>query len=186
MAVANLVGTLAKYLGVVTVFPIALALWYGDPVWPYIVTGLGTSAFGFALERLTARAHPHLGVREGFLVVSAMLLMTAAFASFPYLFAGGEQLDHPIDAYLEGMSAVTTTGASVVTDYDAFSPTLAMWRQFTQWLGGLGIIILAVGSFPGCASEGGRRRSPSSPGASSRARRANPSSRGCCGRSTSR
>ncbi len=148
VAVANLVGTLAKYLGVVTVFPIALALWYGDPVWPYIVTGLGTSAFGFALERLTARAHPHLGVREGFLVVSAMLLMTAAFASLPYLFAGGEQLDHPIDAYLEGMSAVTTTGASVVTDYDAFSPTLAMWRQFTQWLGGLGIIILAVAILP--------------------------------------
>ena len=148
VAVANLVGTLAKYLGVVTVFPIALALWYGDPVWPYIVTGLGTSAFGFALERLTARARPQLGVREGFLVVSAMLLMTAAFASLPYLFAGGEQLDHPIDAYLEGMSAVTTTGASVVTDYDAFSPTLAMWRQFTQWLGGLGIIILAVAILP--------------------------------------
>jgi trk system potassium uptake protein TrkH len=46
------------------------------------------------------------------------------------------------------MSAVTTTGASVVTDYDAFSPTLAMWRQFTQWLGGLGIIILAVAILP--------------------------------------
>ena len=82
------------------------------------------------------------------LVVSAMLLMTAAFASLPYLFAGGEQLDHPIDAYLEGMSAVTTTGASVVTDYNAFSPTLAMWRQFTQWLGGMGIIILAVAILP--------------------------------------
>ncbi len=148
VAVANLVGTLAKYLGVVVVFPIAVALWYGDPFWPYLVTGLGTSAFGYVLERLTAGARAHVGAREGFLVVSAMLLMTAAFASLPYLMAGGEQLDHPIDAYLEGMSAVTTTGASVVTDYDAFSPTLAMWRQFTQWLGGLGIIILAVAILP--------------------------------------
>jgi trk system potassium uptake protein TrkH len=148
VAVANLVGTLAKYLGIATVFPIALALYYGDPVWPYIVTGLGTSGLGFALERLTAGARSQLGVREGFLVVSAMLLTTAAFASLPYLMAGGEQLDHPIDAYLEGMSAVTTTGASVVTDYDAFSPTLAMWRQFTQWLGGMGIIILAVAILP--------------------------------------
>lgn len=148
VAVANLVGTLAKYLGVVTVFPIGLALYYGDPVWPYIVTGLGTSGFGYGLERLTAGVRSHLGVREGFLVVSAMLLMTAAFASLPYLLAGGEQLDHPIDAYLEGMSAVTTTGASVVTDYEAFSPTLAMWRQFTQWLGGMGIIILAVAILP--------------------------------------
>ena len=42
-AVANLVGTLAKYLGLVVVFPIGVALWYGDPVWPFVVTGLGTS-----------------------------------------------------------------------------------------------------------------------------------------------
>ncbi len=77
-----------------------------------------------------------------------MLLMTAAFASIPYLFVGGEQLDHPIDAYLEGMSAATTTGASVVTDFDELSRSLSMWRQFTQWLGGMGIIILAVAILP--------------------------------------
>jgi trk system potassium uptake protein TrkH len=148
VAVANVVGTLAKYLGIVVVFPIGLALWYGDPLWPYVVTGLGTSTFGYALERVTAGARSHLGAREGFLVVSAMLLMTAAFASLPYLLAGGDQLDHPIDAYLEGMSAATTTGASVVVDYEALSPTLAMWRQFTQWLGGMGIIILAVAILP--------------------------------------
>ena len=65
VAVANLVGTLAKYLGLATLFPIALALYYGDPVWPYIVTGLGTSGFGFLLERLTMGARAHLGVREG-------------------------------------------------------------------------------------------------------------------------
>ena len=89
-----------------------------------------------------------MGVREGFFVVSAMLLLTAAFASLPYLFVGGEQLDHPIDAYLEGMSAATTTGASVVTDYSDLSRSLSMWRQFTQWLGGMGIIILAVAVLP--------------------------------------
>ena len=77
-----------------------------------------------------------------------MLLTTAAFAALPYLFAGGEQLDNPIDAYLEGMSAATTTGASVVTDFDELSRSLSMWRQFTQWLGGMGIIILAVAVLP--------------------------------------
>jgi trk/ktr system potassium uptake protein len=147
-AVANLVGTLAKYLGLVVVFPTAVALWYSEPVWPFLLPGLATCLFGLALERLTAGAKPHLGVREGFLVVSAMLLMTAAFASLPYLLVGGEQLDHPIDAYLEGMSAATTTGASVVTDFDELSRSLAMWRQFTQWLGGMGIIILAVAVLP--------------------------------------
>ena len=50
-AVANLVGTLAKYLGLVVVFPIGVALWYSEPVWPFLVTGAATSAFGYALER---------------------------------------------------------------------------------------------------------------------------------------
>ncbi len=146
--VVNLVGTLAKYLGLAVVFPIGVALWYGEPLWPFLATGAGTSLVGLALERVTSRSGRHLGVREGFLVVSAMLLMTAAFASIPYLLAGGEQLADPIDAYLEGMSAATTTGASVVTDYDDMSRSIAMWRQFTQWLGGMGIIILAVAVLP--------------------------------------
>ena len=64
-AVANLVGTLAKYLGLVVVFPIGVALWYGDPVWPFLVTGVGTSVFGLGLERLTAGARHQLSVREG-------------------------------------------------------------------------------------------------------------------------
>ena len=45
-AVANLVGTLAKYLGLVVLFPIAVALWYGDPVWPFAATGVMTSGLG--------------------------------------------------------------------------------------------------------------------------------------------
>lgn len=148
VGVLNLVGTLAKYLGLVVVFPIGVALWYSEPVWPFLATGIGTSLIGLALERATAGAKQHLGVREGFLVVSAMLLTTATFASIPYLLVGGDQLSSPVDAYLEGMSAATTTGASVVTDFDELSRSLAMWRQFTQWLGGMGIIILAVAVLP--------------------------------------
>jgi trk system potassium uptake protein TrkH len=146
--VANLVGTLAKYLGLVVVVPIAVALWYSEPIWPFLVTGIGTSLLGLGIERVTRGPTHHFGTREGFLVVSAMLLTTAAFASVPYLLTGGAQLDRPIDAYLEGMSAATTTGASVVTDYGALSKSLSMWRQFTQWLGGMGIIILAVAVLP--------------------------------------
>jgi trk system potassium uptake protein len=148
VATANLVGMLAKYLGFVVVFPIAVALWYDDPVWPFLATGAITSGLGFAVERATSRDDHHVGVRESFLVVSATLLMSGAFASLPYLFVGGAQLGHPVDAYLEGMSASTTTGASVVTDFAELSKSLAMWRQFTQWLGGMGIVILAVAVLP--------------------------------------
>jgi trk system potassium uptake protein TrkH len=87
-------------------------------------------------------------VREGFLVVSLTWLFAAGFASIPYMLAGGDQLSSPIDAYFESMSGFTTTGASVMTDFDAIDRSLMMWRQFTQWLGGMGIIVLAIAVLP--------------------------------------
>ena len=147
-AAINLVGTLGKYLGVAALFPTALALWYGEPFWPFIVAGLAASGIGFTLERTTAGAGTRVGVREGFLVVSLTWLFAAGFASIPYMLAGGDQLSSPIDAYFESMSGFTTTGASVVTDFDAIDRSLMMWRQFTQWLGGMGIIVLAIAVLP--------------------------------------
>ena len=147
-AVANLVGTLGKYLGVAALFPIPFALAYGEPFYPFLVAGLVTSGFGLALERLTADAAGRVGIREGFLVVALTWLLAAGFAAIPYLFEGGDQLSSPLDAYFEGMSGFTTTGASVVTDFDEINRSLGIWRQFTQWLGGMGIIVLAIAVLP--------------------------------------
>ena len=147
-AVVNLVGMLGKYLGLAALFPIPFAVAYGEPFLPFIVAGAVTSSVGYALERLTADAAGRVGVREGFLVVALTWLLAAAFASIPYLFEGGDQLSNPLDAYFEGMSGFTTTGASVVTDFDDINRSLGIWRQFTQWLGGMGIIVLAIAVLP--------------------------------------
>jgi trk system potassium uptake protein TrkH len=144
----NLVGMLGKYLGLAALFPIPIAIGYGEPFHPFLVAGLVTSGVGWALERATSSAAGRVGVREGFLVVSVTWLLAAAFASIPYLFEGGEQFSNPLDAYFEGMSGFTTTGASVVTDFDEINRSLGMWRQFTQWLGGMGIVVLAVAVLP--------------------------------------
>ena len=147
-ASVNLVGTLGKYLGLAAVFPIPFALWYSEPFWPFLVAGAITSGFGFLLERMTADAAVRVGVREGFLVVSATWLLAAGFAALPYILSNGEQLSGPLDAYFEGMSGFTTTGASVATDLTEINRSLGMWRQFTQWLGGMGIIVLAIAVLP--------------------------------------
>jgi trk system potassium uptake protein len=112
------------------------------------VTGAVTSGLGWALERATAKAPGRVGLREGFLVVALVWLLAAAFAGTPYLFEGGAQLSSPLNAYFEGMSGFTTTGASVVTDFDEINRSLGIWRQFTQWLGGMGIIVLAIAVLP--------------------------------------
>ena len=147
-AVLNLVGTLGKYLGLAALFPIPFAIGYGETILPFVTTGLITSGVGYALERATASSAGRLSVREGFLVVATVWLLAASFAGIPYLFEGGDQLSSPLDAYFEGMSGFTTTGASVVVDYDEINRSLGMWRQFTQWLGGMGIIVLAIAVLP--------------------------------------
>ena len=147
-ATVNLVGALAKYLGLVFLFPTLVAVWYGESVWPFLAAGAITSGVGLAVERSTAGAGRRVGVREGFLAVSVAWLAAAAFVSLPYLFEGGDQLGHPIDAYFEAMSGVTTTGATVVTSYDDLPRSLDLWRAFTQWIGGMGVIVLAIAVLP--------------------------------------
>ena len=148
LASLNLIGTLGKYLGLAAIFPTAVAIGYGETFWPYLLAGATASGGAYILERATAGSAGRVGVREGFLVVSVTWLLAPAFAAMPYLFIGGDQLSYPIDAYFEGMSGFTTTGASVVSDYDEISKSLGMWRQFTQWLGGMGIIVLAIAVLP--------------------------------------
>ena len=75
-------------------------------------------------------------------------LLAAAVGALPYWLSGEAQFSNPLDAYFEGMSGFTTTGATILTNVEGLSHSLAMWRQLTQWLGGMGIIVLALAVLP--------------------------------------
>jgi len=142
-----LVGVLSRYLSLAALFPIAVALHYGESIWPFVTAGVGLAAFGSAL-RVWGGDISHVGAREGFLVVALVWLVAAVYAATPYLVSGEPQLAGPVDALFEGMSGFTTTGATVLTDIEALPRSLLMWRQLTQWLGGMGIIVLALAVLP--------------------------------------
>ncbi len=146
-AALNLVGGIAKYLSLATLVPAAVAVGYSEPPWPFLLAGAITGAGGWALEHATRGDH-RIGAREGFLVVSLTWLVAALIGGLPYLLSGEAQLDRPIDAYFEAMSGFTTTGASVLIDIEGVSRSLILWRQFTQWLGGIGIVVLALAVLP--------------------------------------
>ncbi len=143
----GLIGTLTKYLSVAVLFPIALAIGYREPFWPFLAAGAIVAIVGLGLERI-GRDAPPIGFREGFFVVAVTWLAAATLGALPYLLSGNPQLDRPVDAYFEAMSGFTTTGASVLTDIPALDQSMLMWRQFTQWLGGMGIIVLALAVLP--------------------------------------
>ena len=147
-AALDLVGELLRFLGLGFLFPAAVAVYYGEPWWPFLLAGALTSAIGSIFDFAVPGEATQVGSREGFLVVALIWLLVPAFGSLPYLLVGEPQLSNPIDAYFESMSGFTATGSTLLTDIGALTPSVAMYRQYTQWLGGMGIIILAIAILP--------------------------------------
>jgi trk system potassium uptake protein TrkH len=144
----GLTGTLLAYLSLSALVPTVVAVGYGEPFWPFLGAGGITGGIGLGLARFGRRSPGAIGFREGYLVVSLTWLLAAMYAGLPYLLSDEHQLSRPIDAFFEGMSGFSTTGATVVTDVDALDRSILLWRQLSQWLGGMGIIVLALAVLP--------------------------------------
>ena len=142
----NLVGWLFKFLSLAFLLPAAIAVGYGEQVWPFLVAGAVTFAFGAGTEALTD-GKERIGPREGYLVVSLVWLLIAVFGGLPYVLAE-PQLSNPLDALFESMSGFSTTGASAIASVGDLTRSMAMWRQITAWIGGVGIIVLFLAVLP--------------------------------------
>jgi len=147
VATMGLVGTLLLYLSPSALLPAAVAVGYGEAFWPYLAAGAIAAGAGFGFSRIAAGAGP-IGVREGYLVVALTWLLVAVYGAIPYLLSGEDQVDRPVDALFESMSGFTTTGSSVLTDVDSLDRSLLIWRAETQWLGGMGIVVLVLAVLP--------------------------------------
>jgi trk system potassium uptake protein TrkH len=117
--------------------------------------GIGL-AIGLGAWFFTRSPSQNVGRRDAILLVGMTWVLGAAFSALPYFFWAGlsEEIaaDHPFhsftDCYFEAMSGLTTTGATVLTDIEAVPRSLLLWRSLTQWLGGLGIVVLFVAVLP--------------------------------------
>ena len=140
----SLVGTVLKWLSVPLMFPFFVGLYYGEDAWVFAATAAGVLVVGFALEYVDPE--PELRGREAFLTVSVIWLAASVVGAVPYVLAESGAVAHPVNALFESMSGFTTTGATVMDDisFETHSRAVMMWRQLTQWLGGMGIIVLGV------------------------------------------
>ena len=153
----DLVGGVLKWVGATFVVPAAVAVGYGEPAWPFLVSGVITTGAGLALDQITgSKSGAAVGPRESFLVVALIWLLVPVFGALPFLLGDVPQLSKPVNAYFEAVSGFTATGATVLIDVEALGRAMLFWRQFTHWLGGMGIIILAVAILPRLRI-GGRR-----------------------------
>lgn len=112
-----------------------------------------TAAVGLAL-RLWGRSMngSAMSRREAVLTVNAIWISIAVLGGLPYVFGAGTPL---VDAVFESVSGFTTTGATIVGDIEgSLSHTLLLWRSLSQWLGGMGVVVLFVAVFPGLGISG--------------------------------
>ncbi|WP_339102442.1 TrkH family potassium uptake protein [Haloterrigena salinisoli] len=160
----SLVGTVLKYTTVPLFLPLAIAVIYGESVLPFVVTILVALAAGAGLERL--HPEPELGRREGFLFVALTWLAVPLVGMLPYLVAGQGTIASPTNALFESMSGFTTTGSTVLGEisFERHSRSILMWRQLTQWLGGMGIIVLMVAILPQLSVGGAQLMEEEAPG----------------------
>ncbi len=116
----------------------------------FVVTALVAGVAGGGAAAL-GRADGEPSRREALLSVLLLWITVPLVGAIPYVIDGGMPV---IDGVFESMSGFTTTGATVLRDFDSFGRTLFLWRAFTQWVGGIGIIVLFIAVFPQLAIAG--------------------------------
>jgi len=166
-AVLSYTGTIVKILSAAMSVPLVVGLVYGEDALAFAVSMTIAIVIGASLERLDA--DPDLGPRDALAVVSLAWLMAALVGAIPYVIAGygtASALGHPVNALFESMSGFTTTGATATAEisFDRHSHAVLMWRQLTQWLGGMGIIVLMVAILPQLAVNGAELMKSEAPG----------------------
>jgi len=133
----------------ITMLPPLVVSWiFADGAHRIFVDALAVTFFsGFVLWLLFRKFKGEMRTKTGFLVTALFYLALGTFGSIPFLESSGAGLDIP-DALFESFSGLTTTGATVITSIDELPKSILFYRQQLQWLGGMGIIVLAVAILP--------------------------------------
>ena len=145
--IIKIVGIFLIILGLSMLVPALIDIIYQHQNYRiFILSSLITSMFGVILLLSVWGKHQQLGLREAFLLTTSTWITIAIFSSIPFYMSN---LSLSItDAFFESMSGITTTGATVINNLELQSKGILIWRALLQWLGGIGIIVMAVAVLP--------------------------------------
>ena len=125
--------------------PLLTALLYGEPLMPWLATMLVLAAIGWGLS-LRKPERTALYAKDGFAAVALVWLLMSAFGALPFVLSG--DIPNYIDAFFETVSGFTTTGASILTAVEPLSRGGLLWRSFTHWVGGMGVLVFVMAILP--------------------------------------
>ncbi len=142
----RILGALLLFLAIALLVPVPFSWFYSDgAAGAFILSAAISAGCGGLLFKLF-RSETDLSVREGFAIVSFGWTLFAIFGALPFVLSGA--IPSYLNAFFETMSGFTTTGSTILIDIEAMPPSLLLWRSLTQWLGGMGIIVLSLAILP--------------------------------------
>ncbi|ERM81559.1 Trk system potassium transporter TrkH [Rhodonellum psychrophilum GCM71 = DSM 17998] len=146
-AIGKIMGALLMLLGLLMLPGVGFSLYYesGDEI-SLIAAAIVSGLIGAILFFSFSKQDQNIRKREGYMIVSVSWFLMSIFGMLPYLISG--TIPNVADALFETVSGLTTTGASILTDIEVIPKGILFWRSMTQWIGGLGIIVLTVAIFP--------------------------------------
>lgn len=154
--VANALSETMRYTGFVILVPVLVALYYHDfnSIFPFVTASLVAIFVSWILKRIVPNAKKLENLNdikkdEALFIVASSWIIFGLISAIPYLFYGLS----PLNSLFEAVSGITTTGATILTRFD-YPKAFFFWRAFTQWLGGLGIIVLFIAILPQFAVAG--------------------------------
>ena len=146
--VLRVLGSLLSMFSITMLPPVAVGLIYRDgAIWPFILAFITTLMTGLALLWPVREEKASLRLRDGFVVVVMFWTVLSVFGGLPFLLS--PELDLSVAAAIfESVSGLTTTGATLIVGLDELPHSILFYRQQMQWLGGMGIIVLAIAILP--------------------------------------
>jgi len=147
-AVSKVLGVIIAMFSLSIIPPLVISFVVDDGAFGvFLASFLATFGVGFVFWFPARSNRDQLGVREGFLIVAAFWVSLATVGTLPFLLSESLHIGFT-DAFFESMSGLTTTGATVLTGLDSLPMSILYYRQQLQWLGGMGIVVLAIAVIP--------------------------------------
>lgn len=147
-AILFVIGLLVTALGVLMLLPALVDAAAGNPDWQvFAASAIFTTTIGVGLSLATRGTDvSRFSLRQAFLLTVGSWAAMSAFSALPFNFISANM--HYADAFFEAISGLTTTGSTVLTGLESLPPGMLMWRALLQWIGGVGIIVMAIIMLP--------------------------------------
>ena len=139
-------GTLQIVLGVFMLIPVIIQLIYNELDSGFVSASIITIVFGVLFFLSNLDHNKNIDLPQAFILTALSWLSIALFGSLPFIFS--DLSLSFTDAFFESMSGITTTGSTIITDLDNAPKGILLWRAILQWLGGIGIILMAITLMP--------------------------------------